>query len=809
MGNHVKLNWKRIVEWAVIVLAIGSMVYLVDTLLMQKAPLIFLSNYSNIVLTIWQVQATISTLNIAVTAFITSTIDTAYYGICVKELLYLPRKLPKLYLSFWEMIIFSIIMIAISWLFVILDNIAAATLLLLVSIFLIEQIIIECINIVTKSDYYKQFAKETVEQIKNTILENPYKYDLWMHSVNSTHDKWTATEEQKTKRTQFQSVIEKIDAEISYKLKSRVSLIDDQTFIFYISTMAEFDELDEAELNNIMLNHLCDWIRQAIFDKDGRNIYHLLEASYSMNKHRETDGLSIFLAAYYGGEISVTIFNKTMEGICTTLQQAFLANAEIALSVIRYSILNADTDTFTKIIKAAYLINTTYQTIPIKGRVLLVSLAYLYYLAYCEPYLEHEKGQLYIDKIRNFTKATVIEENHNTRPVYVRDVLHDTKSTHISTNYAIDFFKKKQNNWEYMPLGLVKRMHLCDDIQEFLTFYYVCYKTRDSNAALVDLSLDTLLRMKQYVDNSGFIETSYIERYNEFCNWLSRPEQGTRQNENFSNSLSEIIRNKLSDEAKEIREDENSRQEKLSKLKDQISQNLKGSKLYRATISQERYVDVIQFSTCYFLKSFSRHVSLFGAENVIRATLERSLFIRAKEYLDQYNIDFVHSENVQSAYERFHAILSEQSSQGLCIDSSYNFDFTESTRYMHITPELTRKINNIGEQIINIGQWDCGEFCTIYVDSGKMHVGFTITEQDFMLVRMELTDDEIDEEIEKYKVESNYVFKEHSNSVEIQYTREELRRFLKIAMFKIEYIFPISTPSEKIGFYTDEKQDDL
>lgn len=89
--------------------SIGLPPMLFDITVLQKKPIIFLSNYSDVVISIWQVQATMASLTLASTAFILGKIENSYYGISIKNLLHLPRTNPKIDLSFWEKIICSIL----------------------------------------------------------------------------------------------------------------------------------------------------------------------------------------------------------------------------------------------------------------------------------------------------------------------------------------------------------------------------------------------------------------------------------------------------------------------------------------------------------------------------------------------------------------------------------------------------------------------------------------------------------------------------------------------------------------------------
>lgn len=169
MDRPLRVRWCRIALWIITFTLISLGLWALDITWLQKNPIIWLSNYSDVVLTIWEIQTTIASLTLASAAFILGKIDNSHYGISIKSLLHLSRHFPKIELSFWEEIICSIVLPVITWPFVILDNITSASFLFLFTVYLSTSILVECINVITKSEIYSDWAKQVVDQLVNTL----------------------------------------------------------------------------------------------------------------------------------------------------------------------------------------------------------------------------------------------------------------------------------------------------------------------------------------------------------------------------------------------------------------------------------------------------------------------------------------------------------------------------------------------------------------------------------------------------------------------------------------------------------------
>ena len=108
MNKFFRIRWLRIFAWIMAFALFALVVWIVDISFLRNRPLIFVSNYSDIVVAIWEIQTTISSLTLASAAFILGKIEDSYYGITIKNLLHLSRHFPQYELSFWEKVLYCL-----------------------------------------------------------------------------------------------------------------------------------------------------------------------------------------------------------------------------------------------------------------------------------------------------------------------------------------------------------------------------------------------------------------------------------------------------------------------------------------------------------------------------------------------------------------------------------------------------------------------------------------------------------------------------------------------------------------------------
>lgn len=677
----------------------------------------------------------------------------------------------------------------ITWPFVILDNITSASFLFLFTVYLSTSILVECINVITKSEIYSDWAKQVVDQLVNTLTAT--------EQINNRH--------KETAKKQFRLVIEGIETEVSSEIRHGIDLYESSTYWYLVRLMDKYSCEEMVAFNEQMHSTLIVWLKLAIASKSEQNIRTILWASYpeTLNSRWSATGIDVFMYSYYHGEVSVSCFRSEMDRITKDILQAHDDYSAKALFVLRNVIYHADVETFVQIIKAVWR-SHPYENSEMKSNVLITAIAYLYYMAFKEQYMPIEKGYLYLENLRAFSDATILESYRNPEPQKIKDILSDTGLIFDGVNFLLSYFNDRAFNWEYISLGEAKSVRLGSDTIEFLTFYCYLFFKHIRREDLMRIHLDVLLKMKEYINKDGTINEKNSEKYSVFCKWLGKEEEVTQVNEWFYISLLEAIKENMIAEAKDVREKRAIWTTKISDMKKEIADHVSKSALCINAVPAEESCINLRFCDFHLLKDFSEHHAIYGNEQVVRANLEVRLF----HQLLRHNM-FEHCKvkkalgNLEDSVLAFEEMLWQMSEKGVNVDQSYNFAFFNRFSHRRISQHISEKIQALNTLIQNAGQWDTGySDVAIYVDSTLATVGFCFPTEDFMTVTEELTEPELKYVCQNYKTADGFVFKESSNSVEIPFEEEELIEYLRIAMVKIRYSVPAILPRQKIGFIT-------
>lgn len=790
MDKPMRVRWWRIIIWIVAFTVISFGAWLLDIVWFQNHPVVWVSNYSDVVLAIWGIQATIASLTLASTAFILGKIDNSYYGISIKNLLHLSRHFPKVELSFWEKIICSIVLPIVTWFFAILDNITAASLLLIFTVYLATSILVECINVITKSEIYSDWAEQVVNQLVDTIAE----------PVTENEKK-----QKEASKKQLRVVIDGISAEVSAEIRHGVNLHESTAYWYLVQLMDHYSGEEMVQFNEQIHAILIEWLKLAINVKSEQNIHTVLWASYpkTLDSRWSATGIDVFMHSYYHGDISASCFQREIDYITKDILQAYDDYTAKALFVLRNTIYYADVDTFAQMIKAVWR-SHPYENPEIKSNVLITALAYLYYMAFKEQYMPVEKGRHYLENLRAFSDATILESYGRPMPQTIKDILSDTDLIFDGAGFLLNFFNDRAFNWEYISLGEAKSARLGSDTIEFLTFYCYLFYKRIQQADLSQISLDVLLKMKGYMNKNGIIDDTHSEKYAAFCKWLGKEGEISQANEWFYTSLIQAIKKKMFCEAKDIREKREVWTRKILDMQKDIVKRVSKSALCVDVTQTKEYCVNLRYSDFHLLKDFSEHHEVLGNGQVVQSNIELRLFHQIFCH-DMINCCGIKKalDNLEDSITVFEEMIQQMSKKGIHIDKFYNYAFFNRFSYRGIPPIISEKIQTLNSMIQNAGQWETGyRDVAIYVDSTLATIGFCFPSEDFMKVSEELTESELKHVCQNYKTDDGYLFKESSNSIEIPFTEEELIEYLRIAMIKIRYSFPAKLPRQKIGFIT-------
>lgn len=791
MKRYFQIRWRYIILWMIASIVLAFLLCFFDITVLQKKPIIFLSNYSDVVISIWQVQATMASLTLASTAFILGKIENSYYGISIKNLLHLPRNNPKIELSFWEKIICSILVPITTLTFVVLDNITSVTCLFVFTGYLATSILVECINVITRSDLYSKWAKNEVDQLVNTIADSLENDERVMDAKH-----------------QLSEVLDEIGVEITSKIRREVEILDDETYSFFIQLMDRTLDGKLTYFNAQMHSILVDWLRLAISIKSEQNVGAILRRTFPKDFRAGwgSHGIGMFMNSYYRGEVSTACFNRELNNVVIHIQQADDGCFAVALYVLRNAIKNADEDTFVKIIKAVWR-TRSYIRSQDKSNVLITAIAYLYYMSFKESYVPIEKGSAFEKKLRGFSEATIIDSYGKSETKTIVDILSNTELILDGATFLLDLFNDYSFpfDWEYTSYGEFKSARLEQAAIEFLAFYCIGFSRNSNPNFLREIDLESLLKIWEYLGRDGAVDKKFIKQYESFCEWLGKEELLSQRNSQFYSKLLTAIKEKMRDEAEQIRGNRSIWSEKINKMEAEVCDSLTKSLICVENDSVKNGCLNLRHTEFLPLKDFSEHISVYGYDQVVQANIEQKMFreLILHDMLVQCDIRN-EGEAIEENLLAFDGMVAQMKDNGINIDQSYNYDFYDGYIYPRISDPVSKKIREYKDSINNIGQWECGySNVAIYVDSRlAADMGFCIQPETFMTVGETLTEKELRHICDKYKTEDGYFFKESSNSPEIPFSEEELIEYLRVAMIKIRYCFPAKLPHGKIGFFT-------
>lgn len=789
MNISKQSQFVKITIWIVIIIIFSLVIWGVDVFFLQKHPIILLNNYSDVTLEIWATQATIASLTLASTAFILGKIEDVYYGISIKQLLHISKRFSEIGLSFWDKNIFSIIVPAITLIFVVIDNIAVVTCLFFLTVYLAASILYQCINVITKSEIYSTWAKEIIDKLVDTITRNDTKSDDKQKEIAKKH---------------LSSIIDGIQREISLEINKRTPLIENDTFRYFVRMMNKSADGHIDYINEQMHDILIDWLVLAINVKSEPNIRTIFHCSYpdSLTSRWGPSGINILMSSYYNGDISTSFFRNEMKSISNKILQGYDNYSAIALYTLRNAVKYADEQTFVQVLRAVWRSNS-YSFPNIKSNVITTTMAYLYYMAYKEQYMPLEKGYKYVEKLRTFLEVTFFETYSGYFPKQLKDIFSYPELILDGANFLLNTFNERGFNWEFISLGEAKTARLGKDAVEFLTFYCNLFFRQENHDCFQSISLDVLLQMKAYFNDDSSLDNKHIENYSTFCRWIGKNES-LLQNSNFYDFLIESIKIKMFAEAKEIRQNREVWNKKICSMKEGLEKHLSKSHFYIEGISEKNSNIVLRFSDFRFLKDFSEHYACFGTEEILQHRIENYLFMKLRQHnmLDECPVHKQY-EYFEDDITDFNKMIEIMSDKGIFINTFYNYPFFNSFSYKKKTDEILEKINKFNTILKSLGKWKTDFWnVAMFLDSSKAGFGFLFPQNDFITVTEELSEAELKYFCKKYKTETGYIFKECSNSVGIPFSEEELVEYLRIALIKIRYVLPGILPREKIGFYT-------
>ncbi len=458
------------------------------------------SDLQSLLQTIWQIQASISILVIALFTIIQSKFDEKIYAIryveYLKEKRFYPFFLKCIKLTYWDFIVLSILLIPSMYLFTAYNLLSGALLVFIVNLFLIIQIISININILINPEKMKK-------EIRKYIIDSR-RSDFIIKSIES------------------------VGYEKSYLSLKELDLID------------IFNELYKQNFDKGIFNYIQDFYSyyyRMIFENQYLILY---------DKRRLINLMVSGIFSLYEWHIkSVCLikngdteeFQKAKKVLYPLLLNKFI---DILSEILKETIETEDEQTFKNILLETYkLKNGKYYSKYIHKDVdviyfdsLFISLGiYLYYLIFKENSINEDLKIKFRDYYNIY-----FTEGKNTLNSFIQNKI---KSTIWET---YQFIIDRLRGWEIRTGRIHHFNFMGKTVNEFFVFYTIAFIYSDSYSGLInDLLEDVFYDLYPYFkDNIKLISS---DSYYNFIN-LFKPKKPTEQQEIDYKILSKLFKEK-------------------------------------------------------------------------------------------------------------------------------------------------------------------------------------------------------------------------------------------------------------------------
>lgn len=205
------------------------------------------------------------------------------------------------------------------------------------------------------------------------------------------------------------------------------------------------------------------------------------------------------------------------------------------------------------------------------------------------------------------------------------------------------------------------------------------------------------------------------------------------------------------------------------------------------------------------INDFSEKIGLFGLEETFCDMIEFELLSLCLKKLERIEFENLF-DKPEDAVDKVCCEVDRLLENNVHINAVYNYDIFEQLEFVSLSAEHRAKLNKLHAQIINLGTWSKQQPSAIYIDTNKMKCGFTFLPDTFWTVIDYLSEYEIEQEMQKHKAATGYVYHEQTKNTEILFEENEFRTFLSTVLIKISIHVRFRLPTETFGFYTVERQ---
>ncbi len=806
MEKFHKIRPIRILLWVLFFTLFVFIIYFFDTKILQRNPTWIIPQYSDVLMAIWQVQASVSTLTLSATAFIIGRVNVTYFGVCIKDLLHLTNGKKMLGLSFWESIIVALLLLFVTGIFILLNNFFSVVVVASFALYLTIQITLECINVICESKKYSEQARTLVEGLVKQVIEEKVKTESH-HKVDSNEIAPNVIVNTKeTAQEHLGLILDRFHIELSNKISANVDLRNDPYFAYYRRILTSLLAAKEESLSSAMFETLNSLLRTAIEQKSDKNIAGIISSSLTTSNYENMRILKAFLVSYYAGYVEPRCFRQIIDIRLSQFGYGVDDQFDVALTIIQQSLVNCDRDTLRKAIRAVYSMPTSNRKKTRKGSILLIAFAYLYYLSYREQEFVISKGSASIDELRNFINEVIVDDVDENKVTRAVNILSDIRLLFEDLNRVIKYFNDNNMDLE-ITIYSTKWLHLDLNIMDFVFFVLMIHYNR-SSIKLNTIEFPTLLSLKERQKNDGSINDQLLNNFANYCSWINQTYEPEYKNMALLNALTATIKEKLLSETKIERENLITHNEWQKVLRETLINSFRESSVFQKTPCEECEVISIAIPEIKRFQDIGEPSEYQSFAEFIKSRIEQRLFGALSERLDSFNFeaDYDHPDE---SFKRFMDILEEINLTGLSIDQSYNDNFFDVSAYFPFSDNVTTNFLEAKDRILKVGAFFADLGSAIYIDSSTPKMGFTFNESNFITFEDNLKTEDIDRLLREHQVGDSSIYHWNHLGVQLQYSEGELRELVQQTMIKITYSIQLIIPKQKIGFYTVAEDDEV
>lgn len=424
-----------------------------------------------------------------------------------------------------------------------------------------------------------------------------------------------------------------------------------------------------------------------------------------------------------------------------------------------------------------------------------------------ETLVTKDKGKYYIDNLKELVNAIVFITYTQDTPIEIhfRDLIKNSfKVVFSNVRNVLSQLSSENSSYEYLSFGVGKWLQLDHDAIEFIAFALFAFFRRKKDFDFSTLTFDELTEINKYVNNAK-IKDEFLQSFIAFCNWLSILPDEYSTNKFFEKLLAQEIKTKLIEDIEAQRSKPEYRNKRLSESQIQLQQRMMASLVFLdMEVSSEPFYE-LDIAQILEINDFSEKIGLFGLEETFCDMIEFELLSLCLKKLERIEFENLF-DKPEDAVDKVCCEVDRLLENNVHINAVYNYDIFEQLEFVSLSAEHRAKLNKLHAQIINLGTWSKQQPSAIYIDTNKMKCGFTFLPDTFWTVIDYLSEYEIEQEMQKHKAATGYVYHEQTKNTEILFEENEFRTFLSTVLIKISIHVRFRLPTETFGFYTVERQ---